>query len=108
MNFRGGEQKFMYRILLIGVLGLFGTVVRYWVSMWVDDWWDGPFPLGTVIVNLLGCLTIGFLFHALVEKQVVDPTVRAAVLIGFLGGFTTFSSFAIQSVNLFRDGQIFL
>jgi fluoride exporter len=98
----------MYKVLLIGVAGLIGTLARYWLSLWIDDWWNGPFPLGTIIVNLVGCFTIGFLFHAMVEKHVTDPILRSAVFIGFLGGFTTFSSFAIQSVNLFRDGRILL
>jgi fluoride exporter len=98
----------MYKILLIGAAGLIGTLARYWLSLWIDDWWDGPFPVGTIIVNLLGCFAIGFLFHAMVEKHLADPAIRSAVLIGFLGGFTTFSSFAIQSINLFRDGEILL
>src|SRR5689334_5193844 len=108
MNPRGREQNFMYKILLIGVAGLIGTLARYWLSLWIDDWWDGPFPVGTIIVNLIGCFTIGFLFHLMVDKHLADPVLRSAVLIGFLGGFTTFSSFAMQSVNLFRDGEILL
>lgn len=98
----------MYKILLIGVLGLVGTLARYWLSGWADQWWGGAFPFGTLIVNLIGCLAIGFLFHATEEKYLIDPAIRSAVLIGFLGGFTTFSSFAIQSLNLLRDGEIFL
>jgi CrcB protein len=98
----------MYKILLIGIAGLLGTLARYGLSLWIDDWWDGPFPVGTIIVNLVGCFAIGFLFHTMVEKHLVDPVLRSTVLIGFLGGFTTFSSFAIQSVNLFGDGQILL
>jgi fluoride exporter len=108
MNSRGREQNFMYKIVLIGVAGLIGTLARYWLSGWADQWWGGTFPMGTLIVNLVGCFAIGFLFHATEERYLIDPIVRSAVLVGFLGGFTTFSSFAIQSLNLLRDGEIFL
>jgi len=98
----------MYKIFLIGIAGSLGTLSRYWLSGWADQWWGGTFPFGTLIVNATGCLAIGFLFHATEEKYLVDPVVRSAVLVGFLGGFTTFSSFAVQSFNLLRDGEILL
>ena len=98
----------MYKIFLIGIAGLAGTLARYSLSGWADRWWGGTFPFGTMIVNLIGCLAIGFLFHATEEKYLIDPAVRSAVLVGFLGGFTTFSSFAVQSFNLLRDGEAFL
>ena len=98
----------MNKILFIGVAGLLGTLGRYWLSGWADERWGATFPIGTLIVNLVGCLLIGFLFHATEEKYLVDPVLRSAVLIGFLGGFTTFSSFGVQTFNLLRDGEIFL
>jgi fluoride exporter len=98
----------MFKMSLIGIAGMLGTLARYWLSGWADRWWGGSFPFGTLIVNLSGCLAIGFLFHATEEKYLIDPAVRSAVLVGFLGGFTTFSSFAVQSVNLLRDGEVFL
>jgi CrcB protein len=98
----------MYKILLIGVAGLAGTLARYWLSGWADSRWGSTFPIGTVIVNLVGCLAIGFLFQATQEKYLVDPVIRTAILVGVLGGFTTFSSFAIQTFNLLRDGEFFL
>ena len=97
----------MYKILLIGVAGLMGTLSRYWLSGWADQRWGATFPIGTLGVNLIGCLAVGFLFHATEEKYLIDPAVRSAVLVGFLGGFTTFSSFAVQSFNLMRDGEVF-
>ena len=98
----------MYKVLLIGIAGLFGTLARYYLSGWADQWWGGTFPFGTLIVNLIGCLAIGFLYHATEEKFLIDPVVRSAILVGFLGGFTTFSSFAVQSFNLLGAGEIFL
>ena len=98
----------MYNILLIGVAGLAGTLARYWLSGWADSRWGSTFPIGTLIVNLVGCLAIGFLFHATQEKYLIDPVIRTAILVGILGGFTTFSSFAVQTFNLMRDGEFFL
>ena len=98
----------MSRIVLIGVAGLMGTLVRYWLSGWADERWGASFPAGTLIVNLLGCLAVGFLFQATEEKYLIDPVLRSAILVGFLGGFTTFSSFGIQTFNLLREGEIFL
>lgn len=98
----------MSRIVLIGVAGLMGTLVRYWLSGWADERWGASFPVGTLIVNLLGCLAVGFLFQATEEKYLIDPVLRSAILVGFLGGFTTFSSFGIQTFTLLREGEIFL
>src|SRR2546426_1499392 len=108
MRNRKTGATFMYRIVLIGGAGLLGTLARYWLSGWADARWGPTFPIGTLIVNLAGCLAIGFLFHATGEKYLIDPVVRSAILVGFLGGFTTFSSFGVQTFNLLRDGEIFL
>ena len=98
----------MYKILLIGAAGLAGTLARYWLSGWADQRWGGTFPIGTMVVNLVGCLMVGFLFHATEERYPIDPVVRSAVLVGLLGGFTTFSSFGVQTFNLLREGEVFL
>ncbi|HYR90744.1 MAG TPA: fluoride efflux transporter CrcB [Terriglobia bacterium] len=98
----------MNKTLFIGAAGLLGTLGRYWLSAWADERWGPTFPIGTLIVNLVGCLLVGFLFHATEEKYLIDPVLRSAVFVGFLGGFTTFSSFGVQTFNLMRDGEIFL
>jgi fluoride exporter len=98
----------MYKITLIAIAGLLGTLARYWLSGWADQRWGASFPVGTFMVNALGCLAIGFLFHATEEKYLIDPAIRSAILVGFLGGFTTFSSFAVQTFNLLRDGEVLL
>ena len=85
-----------------------GTLSRYLLSGWFDSKLGQVFPIGTLVVNLSGCLLAGFLFHTLTEKYLVDPLVRASVLIGFLGGYTTFSSYAVQSLTLMRDGEMFM
>lgn len=97
----------MQRILLVGFAGLVGTLVRFGLSGWADQKWGGSFPTGTLLVNLTGCLLAGFLFNSLEERYLVDPVIRTTVLVGFLGGFTTFSSYGLQTFNLLRDGEVF-
>jgi fluoride exporter len=98
----------MERILFVGFAGLLGTLSRYWLSGWIDTKFGQTFPVGTLLVNLVGCMLAGFLFHMLTEKYLVDPIARTSVLIGFLGGFTTFSSYALQSLTLVKDGELFM
>lgn len=95
----------MLRILLIGLAGLLGTLCRYWLSGAVARRYGETFPAGTLVVNALGCLLIGFLFHLLQERYLVGQTARTVVLVGFLGGFTTFSSYGLQTFTLLRDGE---
>jgi CrcB protein len=96
----------MQNIIVIGLAGLAGTLARYWLSSVIDNRSGATFPFGTLAVNLIGCFVIGFLFHAFADKFVVHPAIRSAVFVGFLGGFTTFSSFGIQTFTLFEDGQM--
>lgn len=95
----------MSRILLIGLAGFIGTLGRYWLSGVVARRFGETFPLGTLVVNLIGCFLAGLLFYLLQERFVVNPTARTVILIGFLGGFTTFSSFGLQTFTLLQDGE---
>lgn len=95
----------MLRIALIGVAGLVGTLCRYWLSGVVARRYGETFPVGTLFVNAAGCLLIGSLFYLLQERYVVGQTARAVVLVGLLGGFTTFSSYGLQTFTLLRDGE---
>jgi len=94
------------RLLLIGFAGFVGTLARYWLSGWTARRFGETFPAGTLIVNLLGCFLAGLLAYLMFERFVVSPTARTVLLIGLLGGFTTFSSFGLQSFNLLRDGEV--
>ena len=95
----------MVKLLLIGLAGLFGTLSRYWLSGVVARRYGETFPLGTLAVNLIGCFLAGLFFHILQERFLFNQTVRTVVLIGFLGGFTTFSSFGLQTFTLLQDGE---
>jgi len=98
----------MQRVLLIGIAGLLGTIGRYALSGIVARRFGETFPTGTLVVNVIGCFLAGALFYILQERFLVNPVVRTATMIGFLGGFTTFSSFGLQTFNLLRDGEFLL
>jgi CrcB protein len=98
----------MPRFLLIGLAGFVGTLARYWLSGVVARRYGETFPYGTFAVNALGCLLAGFLFYLMYDRFLTSPTSRSVVFIGLLGGFTTFSSYGLQTFSLLRDGEIFL
>jgi CrcB protein len=96
----------MQRLIYIGLAGGAGTLMRYWLSEWTARRFGETFPTGTLVVNLLGCFLAGLLFYLLFDRYSVGPTVRTVVFIGLLGGFTTFSSFGLQTFTLLRDGAL--
>jgi CrcB protein len=101
------EHKYsMQKTILVGVAGLIGTLLRYWLSGLVARGYGETFPWGTLVVNLVGCFLAGAVFHVTEERFLISPTLRTVILIGFLGGFTTFSSYGLQTFTLLRDGEI--
>ncbi len=96
----------MLRITLVGLAGLTGTLCRYWLSGAVVRRHGEEFPWGTLVVNVAGCFLVGLLYHLLQERGHAGETARAAVLVGLLGGFTTFSSYGLQTFALLRDGRV--
>ncbi len=96
----------MVVVLLVGVGGFGGSVSRYLIGRWVNQILGNPsFPYGTLTVNVIGCLFIGFLVGLAETRQVLNPETRGLLLVGFLGGFTTFSAFGYETFSLARDGQ---
>jgi CrcB protein len=85
-----------------------GGVFRYCVSTRIYQLFDRNFPYGTLVVNISGSLLMGFLFVLILQRfQNIAPQLRAFLLIGFLGGYTTFSSFSIETINLIENGSWF-
>jgi CrcB protein len=96
----------MRQLLAIAAGGGVGALLRYWVSTGTHAVLGRGFPYGTFTVNVLGSLMMGFLYVWLLDRIVTGPVLRAFLLIGLLGGFTTFSTFSIESLNLIEAGQI--
>ncbi len=94
----------MTKLLLIALGGGLGALLRYAVSSGAQRFTDGTFPVGTLAVNVLGCVGIGLFGTLFSGSIVVREEVRFAVLVGFLGGFTTFSTFGYETFALLADG----
>lgn len=90
--------------IFVSVGGAAGALARYWLSGWVNTAYAGFFPLGTLVVNVLGSLLLGFGMQAM-EAFPVSAAMRTLLGIGFLGAFTTFSTFSYETVTLVRDGD---
>ena len=95
----------MIKVVLIFVGGGFGTVCRYILAGWGQRLVNGSFPLGTLVVNVLGCFLIGLLNYAFSGPYLIRAEYRVALTIGVLGGFTTFSTFGWETFSLANDGQ---
>jgi CrcB protein len=93
------------KYLLIFLGGGIGAVLRYWLQGVVYGRTGADFPYGTLVVNVLGCLVIGFLMVSLEERFLAVPSLRLFLTIGILGGFTTFSSFSYETLALVREGE---
>lgn len=96
-----------FNLLLVATGGAIGSVARALLSTAVLRVTGSLFPLGTFIVNLLGCVVFGVIAGAAEQRVPLTPASRAFLLVGILGGFTTFSSYAFESFALLRDGQFF-
>jgi CrcB protein len=96
----------MNKLVLIALGGMLGTLCRHGLATWVEQRAPSQFPYGTVVINLAGCFVAGLLFP-LFEHWSVTPELRLAVFTGFLGGFTTFSAYGLQTVVL-ADGLLWI
>jgi len=96
----------MFKILLVGCGGFIGSVFRYLVAMLTHYWIQrDDLPIATLIVNVIGCLLIGMLARLGEVRGVLTEQSRAFIIVGILGGFTTYSSFANETIQLGRNGQ---
>ncbi len=93
------------KIVLLLTGGAIGTLARYALAGFTHKVYAGTFPMGTLMVNLLGSLVIGFLW-GISESRNISPNYRSFVFIGLLGGFTTFSTYALETMSLLRENEI--
>ena len=95
----------MQKLLLIGLAGALGALTRYSLSGFVQRYSGFTFPVGTLVVNLLGTFLFGFIWSLVEQRLVISVETRVVILSGFLGAFTTFSSFMFETSALIGDGQ---
>lgn len=99
---KGGRVS---QVLSIAAGGAIGALMRFWASNGVYALLGRGFPYGTLVVNVTGSLVMGFLYILFLERMDVSPEFRGALLIGFLGAFTTFSTFSIETINLIEQAD---
>jgi CrcB protein len=92
-------------ILAIGIGSFIGGILRYLLSLFIQNKFLSAFPFGTMSVNILGCFLIGLVF-GLSDRGNISMEARLFLATGFLGGFTTFSAFSNETVGMLRDGQL--
>ena len=94
-------------VIFIALGGSVGSVARYLISVYIQRYSWISFPLGTFVVNALGCLLIGFIYGISQKGSVMSNEMRLLLTVGFCGGFTTFSTFANEGFTLLRGGEFF-
>ncbi len=94
----------MGAVLFVGLGGFLGAIARYLVDVRVTTFAGAGFPWGTLAVNVIGSFAVGLLFALVVERAALSADLRAPLMIGFLGSFTTFSTFALESWRMIEDG----
>lgn len=93
-------------VLVVGCGGFIGASARYLISLWATKGIGPQFPFGTLIVNILGAIIIGFVTEMSLRTNVISPTTKTFITTGMMGGLTTFSSFSLETITILSHGQI--
>lgn len=96
----------MSRYLVVGLGGFVGAIARYAIGVWVETFWRRDFPLATFLINVTGCFIIGFVLTAVAERAPIDPLWRLLIATGFVGAYTTFSTFEWETHRLTESGAL--
>lgn len=102
---KGAFSKDMETFVLISTGAILGANLRYWIATWAGKHLGTTFPFGTLIINLTGSFILGFFMTLAVDRLLLDPRWRIFFAVGFLGAYTTFSSYTLESMNLILDNQ---
>jgi fluoride exporter len=98
----------MTKYLMVGIGGALGSILRFWVGGYVSNRLGVRFPYGTFLINCTGSFLIGFVVTLLAERGHWSPNWRYLIPIGFIGGYTTFSTFELETFRNFQDGEILI
>ena len=90
---------------MVGIGGFFGAIARFWLGGYVYERMGTRFPYGTFVINCSGCYLIGLILTILTERTHMDPAWRLAIPIGFIGAYTTFSTFEYETLTAIQAGQ---
>jgi fluoride exporter len=97
-------MKGFSEIILVFVGGGFGSTVRFLLGRWVNAWHNHHFPFGTLSVNIVACLVLGYVIGIADHRQLISPAARLFWTVGFCGGFSTFSTFSAETLTLIQGG----
>lgn len=96
----------MSTLIAIAIGGALGSLARYGLTLWSDQWLGADFPYGILIANVAGSIAIGICFVLLFERALLPEFWRSLLMVGFLGAFTTFSTFSLQALGLLQEGRM--
>jgi fluoride exporter len=103
---KGKGASDLLKYLLVGIGGCLGSILRFWLGSYIGGKMGARFPYGTLVINITGSFLIGLIFALLTVRTNWGPNWRYLILIGFIGGYTTFSSFEYETLRMIQDGQI--
>jgi len=96
----------LLKYVMVGVGGGLGSIFRFWLGSYIGSKMGTRFPYGTLVINVTGSFLIGLVYALLIAKTTWSPNWRYLIPIGFIGGYTTFSSFEYETLRTIQDGQI--